>query len=706
MKPRFITLKFVFIAVALVGTVLLAIQLFNAQEFTAPLKMETPHFLMLMGLAIAFQMLGHALRSYKEQYLLEQIRPIQGNEVFKGQMIGFFFNAILPFRLGEFVRAHYIGKGVSISRSAVFATILFERWLDAMILGLLGLLLLATLTTVSSPLLYVTIILFGTVLVLGFILLAARSQHRWLLNLIYHVSRQFNKQTRDRIRLMFWSAIYCLKNVITATRMPRYLWVTITMWACYLLSVLTMVIGLLPSLTLLQKTITSVGAYLAVAVPSGPAYLGTFERIFSSIANLPLSMPNAVYMPFVLWLLLVGPTTLLGLLFLVLKQRVYSDKKAKMVDALKNKLYRDRDITAEFSRFLDTYFKGEALSRILTNQELGDNFRVIRTFKGGSNALTLLAWQENEMVVKKITLKQYESKLRDQYQWLKERKNMPQIAQVIAQHDTHEHYAIDIEYRENYQPFFDYIHSSSLKESEALLYKICDFIDKRIHTPQKPVKNGRRLVTEYIKTKAIAKINDAAHGNLEISNLLGQETITVNGRELTNFNNIIEQITSNKQAMADLSDIVDCPLHGDLPIDNILVEPHDNKFLLIDPNNENVISDPVVDYTKIMQSLHSGYDFLVSLTSCSVKDSVVNFEERRSLQYERLYQKLSERLQKKLTPARYRTLLFHEAMHYCRMLTYKVTINPKTAPAFYGVAVRLFNDFLDQYKEQKNAGKN
>ncbi|HZM63952.1 MAG TPA: lysylphosphatidylglycerol synthase transmembrane domain-containing protein [Candidatus Saccharimonadales bacterium] len=703
MKRKLFSLKFLFIIIALVGTALLAIQLFNAQEFSVPVQMETSYFLLLVGLAVAFQMLGHWLRAYKHQYLLEQIRPIHGTGVFKGQMIGFFFNAILPFRLGEFVRAHYIGKGVSISRSAVFATILFERWLDALVLALLGLLLLATLTTTAAPLLYVTVILFTTTLVLGFILYSARAQHRWMLHLIYYFSKQFNKRTRDRIRLMFWSAIYCLKNVITPARMPRYLWITAVMWLCYLLSVLTLVIGLLPALTFLQKTITSVGAYLAVAVPSGPAYLGTFENIFSSIANLPLALPNAVYMPFVLWLLLIGPTTLLGLLFLVLKQRIYSDKKAKMVDALKNKLYRDRDITAEFSRFLDTYFKGEELSRILTTQELGDNFRVIKTFKGGSNALTLLAWQENEMVVKKITLKQYASKLRDQFDWLKSRKKMPEIAKVVAQQDTHEHYAIDIEYREEFIPFFDYIHSSSLKDSQALLMHICDFVDKRIHTPQKPVKNPARLVNGYIQTKAIGKVKDAAQSHLAISNLLAQESVVVNGSELLNFNKAIEQLTQNKQAMADLADIVDCPLHGDLALDNILVEPRDSKFIIIDPNNENAIADPLVDYSKIMQSLHSGYDFLVSLTTCTVTGNEISFEERRSLQYHQLHQSLMQRLQKQLSPARYRALLFHEAIHYCRMLTYKVTINPKTAPAFYGIAVRLLNDFLEQYKEPTDA---
>lgn len=700
MKHKLINLKSLFITIAVVGTVLLTVQFFNAQNFSTLEPLRSSKFVWFALLAIALQMLGHWIRAIKERYLLEQIRPIPTGGVFKGQMIGFFFNSILPFRIGELVRAHYIGKGVSISRSAVFATILFERCLDALVLGFVGLGLLAFFATDSS-LLYVTITLFTTATILAFVLHAARSQQHWLLKLVYHFSWQFNKRTRDRIRFMVWSAIYCLKSVITRPRMPRYVGLTVIMWVCYILSTFSLIVGLLPGLDGGQRILASIGTYFAVSVPSGPAYLGTFEDIFLSISNLPGTTTNAIYAAFALWLLLVGPTTIFGLLFLVLKQKVYSDKKANMVDALKNKLYRDRDITEEFSRFLDAYFKGDAINRVLATQELGDNFRVIKTFKGGSNALTILAWQNDELLVKKITLKQYQDKLQAQHDWLKSRAKLPQIAKVVGEHNTTEHYALDIQYREEYIPFFDYIHSSSMNDSWSVLQAVCDFVDKKVHTPKKPNKRAKKLVNEYLRTKAIGKVNDSAKANIAISNLKGHESLVVNGREVVNFDQIIKKITSHKQAMADLSDIVECPIHGDLTIDNIIVEPHSREFILLDPNNENAISDPVVDYAKLMQGLHSGYDFLFTLDAAKVNDNQVNFEERRSVQYDQLHRKLMERLQKQLPPSRYRTVLFHEAIHYCRMLTYRVNINPESAPAFYGVAVRLFNDFMEQYDQPR-----
>jgi uncharacterized protein (TIRG00374 family) len=694
--------RVIFVAIACLGILLLASQLLNTQGLT--LRDTKLRVLVIYGLsAIALQMAGHWLRAVKHRYLLEQIRPIHTREVFKGQMIGLLFNTILPFRLGELVRAHYIGKGVSISRSAVFATILFERLLDTVVLICIGIVLLINIPTahVSSLAFTVSLLSFGALL-LAVLLWAARTQQNWLLRAISAISDQFNVRLRDRIRMMCWSAIYCLKNVITARRMPRYLTLTGIMWICYLTSAYALIAGILPSLSLLKRMTAAVAVYFGVSIPSGPAYIGTFRTLFSNISTVSVALLNSTHAAFALWLLLILPTTLLGLCFLFTRQRIYNQRSKDSLDVLRNKLYRDADITKEFSHFLDAYFKGDKINRILTAEELASNFQVLKTFKGGSNASTLLAWQDEKMVVKKITLKQYETKLRAQYLWLKEHQHLPEISRALKEHRSNDdYYAIDIEYRDEFVPFFDVIHSSSDDQNKKVLRAVCVFVDKRLHKPKRPIKDARRILKEYIRTKAAGKVTDAANANLPISHLLTYATLTVNGREIKNFQVVIDAIMGNKKAMADLTEVIECPIQGDLTIDNLIVNPTTSNFIILDPNNENTISDPVVDYAKLMQSLHSGYEFLFSLPSCTVADNQINFEERRSVQYDVLYKELCKYLHENLTPGRYRAILFHEAIHYCRMLTYRTSINPDTAAAFYCIAVRLFNDFLEQYNDTK-----
>jgi len=691
--------RFIFVAIACFGILLLAFQLLNTRGIT--LRITTLHILLTYGLsAIALQMIGHWLRAVKHRYLLEQIRPIHTREVFKGQMIGLLFNTVLPFRLGELVRAHYIGKGVLISRSAVFATILFERLLDTFVLVLIGILLLVQGTLTTSLDFAVSLLSLGAI-TLVVLLWSARSQQTWILQAISRISAQFNLQLRDRMRMMCWSAIYCLKNVITMRRMPRYLLLTGLMWICYIASAYVLVVGILPSVSLTKQLTASVAAYFGVSLPSGPAYIGTFRTLFTNISTIPGNVLGTTHTAFALWLLLIVPTTILGLCFLFLKQRIYTHDSDDSLSALRNKLYRDSDITPEFSHFLDAYFRGDRINRILTAEELASNFQVLKTFKGGSNASTLLVWQDERMIVKKVTLKQYEEKLRAQYLWLEKYQKLPKVSHVIGEHRRNkDYYAIDIEYHDTYVPFFDVIHSSSNRHNKEILQAVCSFVDKRLHKPKRPLaKNTKRLVKSYIRTKAIGKVTDAASASLSISHLLTYDTLIVNGRTIKNFQSVIDDIMKNKQAMSDLTDIVECPIHGDLTIDNLIVDPTKNDFVILDPNNENAISDPIVDYAKLMQSLHSGYEFLYYLRNCTIKGDTINFEERRSVQYNVLYRELNRYLEANLSPGRRRAVVFHEAIHYCRMLTYRTSINPGTAAAFYCVAVRLFNDFLEQYDD-------
>lgn len=685
--------KITLLLVAAIGLVILAVNLQATVGVDSFSKLTLQPLLIFGTLAVVVHMAGHWLRALKHRYLLEQIRPIHTGDVFKGQMVGLLFNAVLPLRLGELVRAHYIGKKVSISRAAVFATIIFERWLDAAILAAVGIVVLLAVPGVSVVVSYITLGLLITITFLGLTIYTANRQEPWLLHAIHRFSALFNNRLRDRLRLVFWSGIYGLKNILQRAGMIRYITLSVAMWLCYGLAVYILIAGLLPQLPYAQQVLAPVAAYMGVSAPTGPTYLGPFQDIFVAISSI-----DSGFVALGLWLLLVAPTSLMGLAFLLQRQKKPS-KNATILDVLKNKLYRDADITKEFSQFLDAYFQGDEINHILNSQELSKKFQVIKTFKGGSNALTLLAWQDDKLIVKKITLKQYEEKLRAQYLWLSHYKSLSSITKVIGEERSNpEYYSIDIEYRDNYIPFFDTIHSSSKKASAEILINVCKYVSRHLHTPQKPVKNAKRLLDTYISSKVIGKITDAANSNVDITHLLAYDTITVNGRELVNFHGILEQITKNKQAMADLQEIVDCQIQGDLTVDNLIVDPATSKFLILDPNNENAISDPIVDYSKMTQSLRSGYEFLYYLDACQVKDSSVTFEERRSVQYSYLNKVLLDHLKNELTPGRYRALLFHEAVHYCRMLTYRTSINPRTAAAFYSIAVRLFNDFMQQYE--------
>src|SRR4029077_7583995 len=78
-------------------------------------------------LAMAVYACGFTMRAIRWEYLIESIQRIPAAQLLPCMIIGFFANNVLPFRMGELVRAHVTGQKFNISRTASLGTILIER---------------------------------------------------------------------------------------------------------------------------------------------------------------------------------------------------------------------------------------------------------------------------------------------------------------------------------------------------------------------------------------------------------------------------------------------------------------------------------------------------------------------------------------------------------------------------------------------------
>ncbi len=655
-------------------------------------------FIMLVALAIVLQLFAHLLRAYKSKFLLDRIRPARTITLFKGLSVGYLFNSLLPLRLGEFIRAFYVGDNLSISKTTVFMSIIIERLVDGFILGVsflsAGLLVHHTSHFAFEAITKLGVGLLVATTVLMLVIHVLLSENRILLRTIHSTTSIFNAHISNRLRFMAWSGIYGTRLML-ADRRSRYNYylASVVMWIIYFCSTALVIVAFFDIKTFHDSWYTIQSSYASTSTPAGPGYIGTFQLILSRLLE-KISISSINGFAIFDWLIITAPISLIGI-FVLIRQRFGNKQDVSRQDALINKLYREKDISTEFSNFLDAYFDGEEINRILTQAELDEKFKLVKSFKGGSNAHTMLVWQDQTLFVKKITLPQFGDKLQAQAQWLIEREGLPHLPKIVREDTTPNYYSFDLTYHEDFFPFFDYIHSHSVQASYDVLRSMLDFMTKSIYEPR-PVNEGEKNVRNYIETKALGKVNDTAAISNQISQLLTQPTLQINGKRYDNMLRIVEKIKTNKQAMADLSSYQESPIHGDLTIDNLIASSKGN-FLVIDPNDENQVSAAVVDYGKLYQSLHSGYEFLIQLDSCKLQKNTVNFEDSKSQKYAELFVLLDQHLKKTLSGKDYRSILFHEAIHYCRMLTYRANINPLTLPVFYATAVRLFNEFLDQY---------
>nr|MCR4728319.1 UPF0104 family protein [Lachnospiraceae bacterium] len=126
---------------------------------------------------------------------------------------------------------------------------------------------------------------------------------------------------------------------------------------------------------------------------------------------------------------------------------------------------------------------------------------------------------------------------------------------------------------------------------------------------------------------------------------------------------------------------------------------YENGFYLIDPNTGNVLDSPNLDYGKMLQSLHGGYEFLMSVKNVTVEENRIDFMFAKSSVYTDLYAWMGGYLAGLFDGSRIRSIYFHEVVHWLRLMPYKIDKDIRTAPVFYAGMIMVMNDVFDRFAE-------
>ncbi len=595
--------KLLFVVAATVFAVLSGVQL--AAPASAGLLARLPWA--GLGLAALLLLGGHALRAEKMIVLLAPLQPQCRGAVYRCLAIGFLFNVILPLRLGELIRAHLLGKRLQISRSATLMTIVFERIVDAVVLATL---LVACVALYGSRFLAIAALLAAAAAVMIAALLAIINPSRALLHACNAFSAIFNSNYRDSVRLSAWSGIRFLQVAFRLGAWGRYALLSLLMWAFYLAAMLTVVAAVRGGADPAAHLVDAVICFVSSVLPLGQGNFGTYSGTFAQLAAASSAAPAADLALLALcgWTVLVGPTSLIGA-YCLFRHIGFSPARQAAPAAL-DRLMRHERISPEFRGLLESYFAASPLVHELNAMEADGRCRNLRIFTGGSNAITTLTDLGDRQVVRKVTLLQHAGKLEAQRHWLERHQETGLVPHVLGEFRTGRTLVLDLEFRGDLEPFFSYIHRSSIAASSGRLDAILTAMQARIWTAPTDVERPEAL-RQYIQDKVVQKVADAARMHPLIARLSRAPALTVNGEAFTNLEAAVARIGADPRIAGELARFQLSEVHGDLTIDNLLVS--DTAFLIIDPNDENGISDLTVDIAKLYQSLHSGYEFLTTL---------------------------------------------------------------------------------------------
>jgi uncharacterized protein (TIRG00374 family) len=258
------------------------------------------------------------LRAVRWRALLLPVGRLSLFDVFAYLMIGYVANNVMPFKLGEFVRAVLLGENRHMAKSGILATILVERLLD--ILALLLFIVVLSFAIEIPPVfrqgIFVVEGIACVILLVLWLFSLSEATEAWLDRLIPCFAPQL---LRDRVRGVALSFSGGLQGLRGAGRMPLLLVYSALVWGLTALNVACVLRAFrLASLPWYASLLVVTLANLGTMLPSSPGSLGVAHFFLTtSLTILSVDHNTALGFALVHHSVLLVVTAGLGLVFLV-----------------------------------------------------------------------------------------------------------------------------------------------------------------------------------------------------------------------------------------------------------------------------------------------------------------------------------------------------------------------------------------------------
>lgn len=312
-----------------VSAVLLVLILRNAQNLPAAGQALQAANVRWLALGALLYLASFVPRGMRWGRLLAGVRAVPLRTLTEVEAIGFMANNVLPFRLGELVRAYTIGRKEKISTASAFATIVMERLCDGLTLVFaLAAILLAypfpvwvkraggvTGVLFVGAAAFLALLAYRSAMARRIVLCACRPLPAGMSAKVAGLLDQFDRGLHLLRSPLDGLAVALLSVVIWTIELGVYLCVL----AAFTAPIRAALGGAVPLHdALLLMILVNFGSI----VPSGPAYIGPFQAVaiavLTGIAQVP--EPVAFSVAWVLWATMVVPIVLAGFLCLGYEQ--------------------------------------------------------------------------------------------------------------------------------------------------------------------------------------------------------------------------------------------------------------------------------------------------------------------------------------------------------------------------------------------------
>jgi uncharacterized protein (TIRG00374 family) len=252
-----------------------------------------------------------AIAAFAFVYLLQAVRwrriaatpDVSVPRFYEMTVSGVAVNNVLPGRLGDFLRARWLGLDARMPYGKAFGTVILDRAFDVVVL--VGLLIVGIAAVASSAWLW-QLAAAGAVLVLVIVgvLLLAR---------VYIGKRERDRRERGLVRRLVRDTVERLAEPLGRRHIAVWLGLSLGAWVMWAVAAYLIGRSLEIELSFSEALFVTAVLNLGSAVPSSPGYVGTYEWLgVASLGLLDVDHEPALAFTILVHAAWYVPTTLFG----------------------------------------------------------------------------------------------------------------------------------------------------------------------------------------------------------------------------------------------------------------------------------------------------------------------------------------------------------------------------------------------------------
>ncbi len=333
---------------------------------------------------------------------------------------------------------------------------------------------------------------------------------------------------------------------------------------------------------------------------------------------------------------------------------------------------------------------------------------IIKRFKGGSLSSTNLMSDDKGLLFVRKSVSLIDNREYGFQRWYSQLKKMQRYSvqfpgvfpNVINFGKNSDVAYFDIEYFPGGVNAQDFIESCKNKDEIDTFFEALIITMQKLHSTT--IESDKGAIDLYIHEEIEQRI-EACDKNKTFTDFLKHKKIIFNGVPVDSFIHLLDQYKAMfNECYINVSETF---THGNITLENILYIPDEERVILIDPYEENIIDSVLAEYSQLLQSTNSKYEMYNSEYSV-IKGNQITLELKESFGINYLNDKIFSKMNETFTKEENIAIRLFEVSQFIRMLPFKMEVDESKMIFFYGLASYLFDIVKKDYSLIKKASDN